>query len=861
MCRDLFEEAPIMYVITRNQEGVPLIGDCNQLFLSALGYAREEVVGQPLADFYTPASRAALLEGGYQRALSNLLTAEERELVTRDGRVVTTLLRSVAETDVEGQIIGTRAMYTDITERKRTEEALAQERNLLLTLVHNAPDPIYVKDIEGRFVICNMAVARQIGVASPDELVGKTDFDFHTQEMALRYYADERILLQSGRPLLNHKERILDGAGNPIWVLTTKVPLQDIQGQIIGLVGMSHDITDLVRTEEALGRQAARLALLNDVGGKIAAVLELESALETAAYLVQESFGYHHVALFTVDRERGELVMRARAGEFVALFPLDHRIKLGQGLVGWAGEHGETLLADDVRAEPRYANFYPDLIPTQSELCVPVQVGNETVGVLDVQSPQLNAFDQNDVKVMETLAGQIAVAIENARLYEAVRRELAERKRAEERSAAFSALGQRLNSTTSAEEAARIIVEVADQLVGWDASFLFLYSAEEDLMYPVLCVDIIDGQRVDIHNDVVGETPTPTMRRAMKEGGQLILRNQAAEYADMIRFGDESRPSESLMFVPIRNGANTIGVLSIQSYTPMAYDRESLATLQALADHCGGALERIRAEDRLRRFSAELAQSNEELKRFTYTISHDLRAPLVNLKGFAGELASALEVIRSTFHVILPQLDEQHRSAVTMALLADVPEAMGFIDASVTRMDHYINALLKLSRLGRRDLVLEQVDMEALTQTTLVTLAYQIEQRKTRVTVGPLPAVVADRTALEQIMSNLLNNAVIYLEPGRAGEIEISGERNAEETLFHVRDNGRGIAQEDMDKVFAPFRRAGKQDVPGEGMGLAYVQTSVRRHGGRIWCESAPGVGTTFSFTMPHQRIQGDQHD
>jgi signal transduction histidine kinase len=176
-------------------------------------------------------------------------------------------------------------------------------------------------------------------------------------------------------------------------------------------------------------------------------------------------------------------------------------------------------------------------------------------------------------------------------------------------------------------------------------------------------------------------------------------------------------------------------------------------------------------------------------------------------------------------------------------------------------MDHYINALLKLSRLGRRELVLEQVDMEALTQTTLETLAYQIEQRKTRVTVGPLPAVVADRTALEQIMSNLLNNAVIYLEPGRAGEIEISGERNAEETLFHVRDNGRGIAQEDMDKVFAPFRRAGRQDVPGEGMGLAYVQTSVRRHGGRIWCESAPGVGTTFSFAMPHQRTQGDQHD
>ena len=174
-------------------------------------------------------------------------------------------------------------------------------------------------------------------------------------------------------------------------------------------------------------------------------------------------------------------------------------------------------------------------------------------------------------------------------------------------------------------------------------------------------------------------------------------------------------------------------------------------------------------------------------------------------------------------------------------------------------MDHYINALLKLSRLGRRELVLEQVDMEALTRATLETLAYQIEQRQIRVTVGPLPLVMADRTAMEQIMSNLLNNAVIYLEPGRAGEIEISGEHNTEETLLRVRDNGRGIAPEDMDKVFAPFRRAGKQDVPGEGMGLAYVQTLVRRHGGRIWCESELGVGTTFTFALSNHLAKGNQ--
>jgi GAF domain-containing protein len=182
---------------------------------------------------------------------------------------------------------------------------------------------------------------------------------------------------------------------------------------------------------EETQRRATQLALINDIGGRIAAVLDLDSVLDRAALLMQGSFGYHHVALFTLNQERDELIMRARAGDFAHLFPPDHRLKLGQGIVGWASRHGETLLANDVRAESHYINLYPDVISTLSELGVPIRADEEIVGVLDVQSPQINAFDENDVLVMETLADQIAVAIKNARLYEKVQQELAERKQAE----------------------------------------------------------------------------------------------------------------------------------------------------------------------------------------------------------------------------------------------------------------------------------------------------------------------------------------------------------------------------------------------------------------------------------------------
>jgi PAS domain S-box-containing protein len=269
---------------------------------------------------------------------------------------------------------------------------------------------------------------------------------------------------------------------------------------------------------------------------------------------------------------------------------------------------------------------------------------------------------------------------------------------------------------------------------------------------------------------------------------------------------------------------------------------------------------RKHAEEQLEHYSRELAQSNEELKRFAYIVSHDLRAPLVNLKGFAAELRSALEAVHAAVEPLLPHMAEQQRAAVHTAFDEDIPEALGFIDTSVTRMDHFIGALLKLSRLGRAELNLEPIDMEALVRETLETLAHRIEERKISVTIGPLPEVIADRTSMEQIMTNILNNAVLYLDPSRPGEIEISGKSHDDFVTFRVRDNGRGIAPQDMDKVFAPFRRAGKQDVPGEGMGLAYVQTLVRRHDGRIWCESELGAGTTFTFMISNHLMPGDQY-
>jgi signal transduction histidine kinase len=267
--------------------------------------------------------------------------------------------------------------------------------------------------------------------------------------------------------------------------------------------------------------------------------------------------------------------------------------------------------------------------------------------------------------------------------------------------------------------------------------------------------------------------------------------------------------------------------------------------------------ERKKAEEQLKRYAAELERSNEEVKNFAYIVSHDLRVPLVNLKGYTSELRSALGVIGANFDAALPHLIDEKRSEVAMALHEDVPEALEFITNSVSRMDSFINSILILSRLGRQDLKPEPLDVNALVQAALASMSHQIKERGIEVHVRSMPQVVADRTAMAQILGNTLSNAVKYVDAERPCRIEVAAEVNNGETIFTIQDTGRGIAQEDMHKVFAPFRRAGKQDTQGEGMGLSYVQTLVHRHGGRIWCESELGKGTTFTFTIATTFKQG----
>jgi signal transduction histidine kinase len=251
---------------------------------------------------------------------------------------------------------------------------------------------------------------------------------------------------------------------------------------------------------------------------------------------------------------------------------------------------------------------------------------------------------------------------------------------------------------------------------------------------------------------------------------------------------------------------------------------------------------------KMKRYARGLRQTNQEIRDLARVLSHDLRTPLANIRGFSGEIEHALRELRRIINDHMSNIDENAKTVLGAIMDRDIPESLGFINLSVGKVDKLINSVLNLSAVGYRELRFEKVELESLVQSVLKTLSHQIDESGVRIKVGRLPVIVSDRAAMEQIFRNILDNAVKYVAPGRPGEIEITSEPNDEGTIFHVHDNGRGIAADNLMRVFEPFRRVGKLDTPGDGMGLTCARILIRGLGGRIWCQSEESAGTTFSF-------------
>ncbi|WP_108461453.1 sensor histidine kinase [Devosia naphthalenivorans] len=304
--------------------------------------------------------------------------------------------------------------------------------------------------------------------------------------------------------------------------------------------------------------------------------------------------------------------------------------------------------------------------------------------------------------------------------------------------------------------------------------------------------------------------------------------------------------TNALRWVTIISAVVIIAVVGGSAWTVLSYTRE-LASARHEVETANSSL-----EERVRERTSDLGRANEEIQRFAYIVTHDLRAPLVNIMGFTSELETSVGLL-SDYMAKAPEASDPAFEEARLAATEDLPEAITFIRAATRKMDGLINAILKISREGRRQLKPETINLPEFIEANADAVHHQVADTDGTVRFDvQLPKIVSDKLSLEQVLGNLLDNAIKYRHPDRPIEIALRARQALGNRVeITVEDNGRGIADSDHERVFELFRRSGAQSQPGEGIGLAHVRTLVRSLGGDITLRSKLGEGTTFTITLP----------
>jgi PAS domain S-box-containing protein len=529
---------------------------CNAVFARDAGFTDpKDMIGKDdyqmgwreQAELYRSDDRQVIESG-----CSKMLIEESQ--TTPEGSNITLLSSKIPLRGSNGEVSGVLGMYMDITERKQAEEVLRQRVKLQDQLARTAaavPGMIYSllmrPDGSTRMPYASGALSEVFGLQPKDVIEDAAPVFSLIHPDDLGHVM--ATIAESARTLNPWRDdfRVGHTRLGEIWVEGHSVPQREPDGSILWH-GFIQNITERKRTEEEL-------------------------------------------------RRTSELLLRTGEMAKVGGWELDLRTMK----VFWALQTCRIHEVDPpvAPALDQAISFYaPEARPI---IQAAVQAGIDSGTPFDLDLPLTTAKGRSiwvRAQGSAMMEGGKAVKLRGSF------QDITERKRAELRHAAFANLGQRLNAANTAQEATRIIAEMADDLLGWDACMFSLLSPSSDLLDHVLNVDTIDGRRVE--SSPGSGPPSALARRTIEAGGQLILKEEPDRmFPGSQPFGDSARPSASILYVPARKGAEVVGVVSIQSYTPGAYDRQSLETLQALADHCGGALDRLRAQEDLRRSEAK----------------------------------------------------------------------------------------------------------------------------------------------------------------------------------------------------------------------------------------------------------------
>ena len=735
------------------------------------------------------------------------------------------------------------AAQTEIAERQKAEEQLRTAEAKYRDLVESIPAAIYSSETgaSGRWFYVGPQIELLLGF-SPQEWLANPNLwyrQIHPEDREQTISSEAEAIQQGAKVDMDYRMYTRDG--RILWIHDESLNVSISDNQQYVVQGILTDITlrklaelHLKESEEkyhtlfvTAERQARELSLLSEVQNALARKIDLSELMRTVVEAIAKTFGYTFVSLYVLEGD----ILRLKHQVGYKLENVIDTISSREGISGRVIHTGQPVLIQDVTQDPDFLRADPIV---RSEVCVPLFNGDQIFGVLNVESSQDYQLTEADLRVIGILSEQIDIAIRRASLYA----ERAESLRREHHINEFAhAISSTLDLPGILEKVARLSVE----LVGAETATVSLMSD--------------DGlEMTDVYNYNEAKQLGIVLPRGQGlawyvfETGEPIIVEEYSEHPRAIPEWS-AYGLHAFMGFPISIGEKRLGVLALHNRTPdKIFTQRDFSLMEAIAREVAIAIqnarlfealqkelqERNRIEREREAMLKDLEAKNAELERFTYTVSHDLKSPLVTIAGFLGFLEDDLKK------------GDQQRLQATIHRIYEAAK----------KMRRLMDELLELSRVGRLanpavEVSLGDLAREAVELTQGQLMAQQVEVR----IEADLPVVFVDRIRMIEVLQNLIVNAIKFIGIQEHLLIEIGMTIRNSQNVFFVKDNGMGIAPEYHQKVFGLFDKLDPAS-EGTGIGLALVKRIVEVHGGKIWVESELGKGATFFFTLADKNQQ-----
>jgi signal transduction histidine kinase/PAS domain-containing protein len=750
----------------------------------------------------------------------------------KDGRVVTGLMSaSVIMLHGEAHILSVTRNIEHLKQLEREREQLLQEteraRKLLDDVFSRITDGVVALDTNWRYTYLNEQAAKMLNREKPEDLLGKHIWTEYPEGVGQPFHQAYERAMETQQPI------VLEDYYEPWdrWFENRIFPSPE------GLTIFFTEITERKRAEEVIHRTNRRLEALHRLDSAILQARSVEEIIQAALEHLAQSVPADRISIAILDEKKGEAMVYAHGvlekeigcGRTVPLEGLFYDLP---GL-----RRGEPTFIENFEKIEQSNGILAQLAKEgiRSVVNIPMMADDILLGSLNLAGKQADVLDEEAVQIGREVAATIAIAIRQARLTQQIRRRL------DELEAIYQA-AQALQQVLTPEQLAQKIIATLEKLLDYEYGAVLLIDEPSGRLLPFALSDRGRGPEF-----LEADKANVTSRSSRLGEG---IPGWVAQTGRSVRVGDVRQDRRyvairenvrSELCVPLRLGDQVIGVVDVESKQINAFSKNDQRILETVASQVAIAIQNSRLLEQVQRHArelelrvaqrtAELQAANQTLKEFVYSVSHDLRAPLRAISGFAGIIADRYR----------ESLNEEAR------------RYFDYILEAAHNMNRLISDLLAYSRLGKDGITPQPVSLSELLNEILSELKSAGSTAEADIRIAPdLPTVLGIPTLLRQVFANLLDNALKYRRPGVKHRVEVRGRTEGDCAVIEVVDNGIGIAPEYQEKIFQIFQRLHSQaDYPGTGVGLAIVKKALDLMEGTVEVESQSGEGSVFRVKL-----------